>query len=83
MRHHGEGRTQLIHQYFACLAQVVDIGVVTIASVGQLFHQVFIVVIHTETQGGQRYTRLAFIHSHLFEAVEVADSNVEVTVSGQ
>ncbi|MNE33079.1 hypothetical protein D3C80_1267260 [compost metagenome] len=73
----------MIHQHLARLTQVVDVGVIAIAGIGQLFHQVFIVVIHTETQGGQGYARFTFIHSHLLEAVEVADADIEVSVSGQ
>ena len=80
---HGQGRAELLHQHLARFTQVVDVGVVAIARVGQLFHQVFVVVIHTEAKGGQGHAAFALGHRHLLEAVEVADAHVEVTVGGQ
>ena len=73
----------MFHQHLARFAQVVDVGVVAIARIGQLFHQVFVVVIHTEAEGGQGHAAFALGYRHLLEAVEVADAHVEVAVGGQ
>ena len=81
--HGGQGRAELIDQHLACLAQVVDVGVVAVTGVGQLLHQALVVVVHAETQGGQRDTALAPVGGQLLEAVEVTDANVEVAIGGQ
>ena len=48
-----------------------------------MLHQAFVVVVHAETQSGQRDATLALVGRQLLEAVEVADTDVEVTIGGQ
>ncbi|MNO71084.1 hypothetical protein D3C76_619870 [compost metagenome] len=83
LRHHRKGRAQLIDQHLACLAQVVNVGVVAVAGVGQLLHQPLVVVVHAEAEGGQGNAAATLLRGHLLERIEVADTDVEVTVGGQ
>ena len=44
-----QGRTQLIHQHLTRLIERIYIGIMTIALIGKLLHQVIVIISLTET----------------------------------
>ena len=79
----GDGiqrRTHLIDQHLTRLAQRIDVGVVAVAVVRELLHQMVVVVAGPEAQRRERHTGLAFFFGEILQRLEVDRTDVEVTV---
>ena len=78
-----QGRGEFVDQHLARFVQGVDIGVVAVAGVGQLFHQVVVVVASAEAQRGQLNASLATMFNHVLQCLEADRADVEVAVCGE
>ena len=78
----GEGGSELVLQHFFRFFFAVDVAVVAVARVGDLFHHLFVVVVGTETEGTERDAAFAFFGDHGFEGFGVGNADVEVAVGG-
>ena len=79
----GDGQqsgAHLLHQHLVRFLQGVDVGVVTIAGIGQLFHQPIVVVAGAETERGQGDTAFALGFDQVFQRLEVDGTDVKIAV---
>ena len=83
LRHGGEGGGQLVLQDFFGFFFIVDVAVIAVARIGDLFHHVFVVIARAETQRGERDAAFAFFRHHGFQGVGAGNADVEVAVGGQ
>ncbi len=79
----GQGRADLADQHLVAFHQVVDIRIGAVAGIGQLLHQLLVVVAGAEAERGQRHAGLALLFHHALELPEVGHAHVEVAVGGQ
>ena len=83
LRNGQQRRGHLVYQCLARLAQGVDIGIVTVADIGQLLHQVVVVVAAAKPQGRQTNTARAPLLDQLLQHFKIDGTDIEITVGRQ
>ena len=81
---HGEERAaELRHQHPAGLVEVVEVGVIAIAFIGQGFHATVAQVAAPAAQNGEEHAALALVHDELLHRGIAAFAHIKITVGSQ
>ena len=76
-------RRQFLDEHLAAFVERIDIGMVAVADVGQLFGHRIVVVAGAEAQRRQRDAGLALVGDHRFQRLLIVRADVEIAVGGE
>jgi len=75
-----QGAIDLRNKNFAGFFEGIDVGVVAVALVRQLFHGAIFVVAHAESKYGQKYTALGFGFDKVYQCTLIGGADVEIAI---
>ena len=81
---HGVQRgAHLVHQHLLRFEERVDVCMIAVAMVGELLHELVVVVATTESQRGQGHPRGALAFDEVHQCLVVDRTDIEIAVGGE
>ena len=78
-----QGGAHLFNQHLVGLLQGINVGVVAVTGVSQLFHQPIVIVAGSEAERGQGDAALALGFHQILQCLEIDRADIEIAVSSQ
>ena len=75
--------TKFTYQYFFCFVDIIDVGMIAIALIGQLLHFIVLVIAHAITQHAEENAAFSFFFNQAYQFIIAAGPYVKITISSK